>query len=174
MRQANRRARLPRLLTALALGAALVACNPLDSLRQARGEGPALRPQQRPVEGAVRLDSDVEAPEIFRAEDEALWDGRPSLGGVWVAAPDVREPERVLMRNLDNGVTTIGALFRRERITPGPPLQLSSEAAVALGILAGAPTRIEVVALKEGEPQQAAAAAEAMPETAAPVDVKTP
>ena len=104
-----------------------------------------------PEPGTTLLERDVEAPEIFAATDSALWDGRPSLGGIWVAAPDVTDPERVLMRNPANGMSVVGALFRRERITPGPALQLSSEAAVALGILAGAPTEIAVVALREAE-----------------------
>ncbi|MEM8825155.1 MAG: SPOR domain-containing protein [Pseudomonadota bacterium] len=97
------------------------------------------------------IERDVEAPEVFRAQDRALWDGRPSLGGVWVAAPSVPEPERVIIRNEENGKFVIGALFNRERDNPGPPLQLSSEAAIALGIIAGSPTSIDVVALRREE-----------------------
>lgn len=91
---------------------------------------------------------DVEAPELFQATDMALWDGRPSLGGVWVASSDVKDPQRVLMRNPANGKSVVGALFRRERENPGPRLQLSSDAATALGLLAGQPGKISVVALK--------------------------
>ncbi|MGR3743029.1 MAG: SPOR domain-containing protein [Pseudooceanicola nanhaiensis] len=94
---------------------------------------------------------DVEAPEVFAAAEQGLWDGRPSLGGVWVAHPDVTEPERVLIRNPANGKTVIGALFRREREIPGPRLQASSDAAVALGMLAGAPVTLDVVALRREE-----------------------
>jgi hypothetical protein len=106
--------------------------------------------------GSVEIDArDVEAPEVFRTEAPALWDGRPSLGGTWVAAPDVQDPERVVMRNPETGASVIGALFRRERANPGPPLQLSSEAAAALGILAGMPTVIEVVALRRDAVEEA-------------------
>lgn len=91
---------------------------------------------------------DVEAPEIFAANEAGLWDGRPSLGGVWVAHPDVKEPERGIIRNEANGQFVIGALFRKERQTPGPRLQVSSDAAAALGMLAGAPTNLDVVALR--------------------------
>lgn len=98
-----------------------------------------------PRDGETR---DVEAPEIFAEAETGLWDGRPSLGGVWVAYPDVPEPERVVIRNVENGSSVIGALFRRERDNPGPRFQISSDAAEALNILAGAPTGIEVVALK--------------------------
>jgi len=80
--------------------------------------------------------------------DSGLWDGRPSLGGVWVAHPDVDEPERVIIRNTVNDRFVIGALFRRERDNPGPALQVSSDAAEALGMLAGAPSTLSVVALR--------------------------
>lgn len=94
---------------------------------------------------------EVEAPEIFQTTDSALWDGRPSLGGIWVASPDVTNPERVVMVNPATGKTVTGALFRRERENPGPKLQISSDAAEALGILAGQPTTLRVTALRKQE-----------------------
>jgi len=94
------------------------------------------------------VERDIEAPEVFSAKEQGLWDGRPSLGGVWVAHPDVDDPERVIIRNESNGKFVVGALFRREREIPGPKLQISSDAAAALGILAGAPTGLNVVALR--------------------------
>ncbi|MGL4321854.1 MAG: SPOR domain-containing protein [Paracoccaceae bacterium] len=109
------------------------------------------------------VDRDVEAPEVFQTSDTALWDGRPSLGGVWVASPDATDPERVILRNPSNGQFVIGALFRRERDNPGPKLQISSDAAEALGALAGQPVEISVTALRREE------APEAAPSVAAPV-----
>jgi cell division protein FtsN len=115
---------------------------------------------------------DVKAPEIFSRTDKALWDGRPSLGGVWVAHASVKDPQRVVMRNPENGREVTGALFRREIDNPGPSLQLSSDAAEALGLLAGQPATIEVVALKRVEappapaPQATATAAAAAPAAA--------
>jgi cell division septation protein DedD len=97
------------------------------------------------------IERDVEAPEIFFNKGPGLWDGRPSLGGVWVAHPDVKEPERVIIRNSATDKFVVGALFRRERATPGPKIQVSSDAAEALGMLAGAPTELSVVALKREE-----------------------
>ncbi len=94
------------------------------------------------------IERDVEAPDVFSATESGLWDGRPSLGGVWVAHPDVAEPERVIIRNTTNGQFVIGALFRREREIPGPRLQTSSDAAAALGMLAGAPVQLNVTALR--------------------------
>jgi cell division septation protein DedD len=97
------------------------------------------------------VERDVEAPEVFSVEEQGLWDGRPSLGGVWVAHPTVKDPERVIIRNPANGKFVIGALFRRERDNPGPKLQVSSDAAAALGMLAGAPAQLSVVALRREE-----------------------
>lgn len=94
---------------------------------------------------------DVESPEVFSVSEAGLWDGRPSLGGVWVAYPDVTTPERVIIRNTANGKSVTGALFRREREIPGPRLQASSDAAAALGMLAGAPVKLNVVALRREE-----------------------
>lgn len=113
---------------------------------------------EMPAEGAAAtapagpaqrvIERDVEAPDVFQQQEAGLWDGRPSLGGVWVAHPAATDPERVLIRNTRTGATVIGALFRRERDNPGPRFQVSSEAAGALGILAGAPTDIQVTALR--------------------------
>lgn len=94
---------------------------------------------------------EVERADIFSAEELALWDGRPSLGGLWVAHPDVGDPERVRITNNTNGQSVLGALFRRERANPGPRIQLSSDAAGALGILAGQPTELNIVVIRQEE-----------------------
>ncbi len=91
---------------------------------------------------------DIEAPEEFSLTAQGLWDGRPSLGGVWVAHADVDAPGRVLIRNTATGEQITGALFRRERETPGPSIQVSSDAAEAIGLVAGNPQTLEVVALR--------------------------
>ncbi len=102
--------------------------------------------------GSTRLVArDVEAPDVFQVTSGGLWDGRPSLGGVWIAHPDVKDPERVIIRNQANGKFVIGALFRRERENPGPVLQVSSDAADALGMLAGQPSDLNVTALRRQE-----------------------
>jgi cell division septation protein DedD len=121
--------------------------------------------------GGQVIERDVEAPEVFDAAEAGLWDGRPSLGGVWVAHPDVSEPERVLIRNAANGNEVIGALFRRERENPGPRIQVSSDAAAELGMLAGQPAELSVVALRreqvEVAPPPSADPAEATAESLA-------
>lgn len=124
--------------------------------------------------GTTRLvERDVEAPEVFQVTEAGLWDGRPSLGGVWVAHPDVGEPERVIIRNTDNSKFVIGALFRRERDNPGPAIQVSSDAADALGMLAGAPAQLNVTALRrEAQPEEEPVPAPTA-DIAAPEDVET-
>ncbi|KIN60667.1 Sporulation related [Sulfitobacter noctilucae] len=118
------------------------------------------------------VERDVEAPEVFSATDQGLWDGRPSLGGVWVAHPDVSDPERVIIRNEANGKFVIGALFRKERDLPGPKLQISSDAAAALEILAGAPAPLNVTALRREEaPEPAEETTDPGETIAAPADV---
>jgi cell division septation protein DedD len=108
-------------------------------------------PQARSGNSVKLVERDVEAPDVFQVTDMGLWDGRPSLGGVWVAHPDVKEPERVIIRNMSNSAFVIGALFRRERETPGPALQVSSDAAAALEMLAGALAQLNVTALRREE-----------------------
>ena len=94
---------------------------------------------------------DVERPDIFNVTEAALWDGRPSLGGVWVAHPDISEPERVILTNTKNGKSVPGALFRRERNNPGPRIQASSDAAAALGMIAGQPVDLKVLVVRQEE-----------------------
>ncbi len=94
---------------------------------------------------------DVERPDIFNTTEEALWDGRPSLGGIWVAHPDVTTPERAVVTNNTTNQRIAAALFRREHANPGPRIQLSSDAAAALNILAGAPTEVTIVAVRPEE-----------------------
>ena len=116
------------------------------------------------------VERDVEAPDAFQVTEPGLWDGRPSLGGVWVAHPDVTEPERVIIRNQANGSFVIGALFRRERDNPGPALQVSSDAAAALEMLAGSPTQLQVTALRREEVSEVPEA-EPVSEFEAPADI---
>lgn len=142
----------------LAAALALSACEPgANPFKAAPKEGAAAT-EARPQKSTRLVDRDVEAPQVYQVSADALWDGRPSLGGVWVASVDVKDPERVIMRNPANGKFVIGALFRRERDNPGPPLQISSDAAEALGLLAGQPGKISVTALRREEAPEAAPA----------------
>lgn len=97
------------------------------------------------------IERDVEAPEVFQVADKGLWDGRPSLGGVWVAHPDATDPERVIIRNTTNAKFVVGVLYRPERQQPGPAFQVSSDAADSLEMLAGQPADLNVTALRSEE-----------------------
>lgn len=140
------------------------------------GNAAANETTDAPQQSVQLVERDVEAPGAFQVTEAGLWDGRPSLGGVWVAHPDVTEPERVIIRNQANGTFVIGALFRRERDNPGPSLQVSSDAASALEMLAGSPAQLQVTALRReevAETPEAQPTAEFEPPTdiaAAPID----
>lgn len=137
------------------------------------GGDKAADPAKEAQQSVKLIERDVEAPDVFQVTEEGLWDGRPSLGGVWVAHPDVKSPERVIIRKPSDGKFVIGALFRRERANPGPRLQVSSDAAAALGMLAGQPAELNVTALRREEvaPEQAEASPDTETDGAAPGDI---
>ena len=143
-----------RLSLALLMSTALVACDETGNL--SFGGAPDVATEDDATSAAAAssgklVERDVEAPSVFQVTEPGLWDGRPSLGGVWVAHPSAVDPERVIIRNPANGKFVIGALFRRERENPGPALQVSSDAAEALGMLAGSPVTLNVTALRKEE-----------------------
>ncbi|MEP3300228.1 MAG: SPOR domain-containing protein [Pseudoruegeria sp.] len=153
----------------LLVAAAAVSLSACDDVTNPFGGGSDTVSSSSGTQTSVELvERDVEAPDVFQLTDKGLWDGRPSLGGVWVAHPDAKDPERVIIRNEGNGKFVIGALFRRERESSGPVLQLSSDAADALGILAGQPETLNVTALRKEEvktePEATATADLAAPE----------
>jgi cell division septation protein DedD len=67
----------------------------------------------------------------------------------------------------------IGALFKRERDNPGPSLQISSDAAAALGLLAGQPAKINVTALRREEEKTNLDAKQPILDTAETVKTET-
>ena len=161
------------ILGAVALAGCEAGTNPFKS-----GPAPDAAPATAAApSGAGRATgADVEAPDVFKITAQGLWDGRPSLGGVWVASPDAKDPERVIIRNDATGETVIGALFRRERENPGPPIQISSDAAEALGLLAGQPAKVTITALRREDetPAAAPAAAETPAKAGAPKTAAAP
>ncbi|MFB9150626.1 SPOR domain-containing protein [Roseovarius ramblicola] len=159
---------LGRLLSA-ALGLVLLAgCDESGNFALLQPEGGEQAATAEAGTRSTRLvERDVEAPEVFQATAMGLWDGRPSLGGVWVAHPDAEAPERVIIRNTATGKFVIGALFRRQREVPGPAFQVSSDAASALGLLAGAPQQLNVTALRREEAPAEPAGEEAGDDAAA-------
>ena len=153
-----------RLSVALIAALALTGCQDGQSFSEMFKSKP--KDEQIDTRSTKLVERDVEAPEIFSATEAGLWDGRPSLGGIWAAHPDVADPDRVIIRNNTNGKFVIGALYRREREIPGPRIQISADAAAALGMLAGQPVELNVTALRREE------VAEEIPAETASVDTQ--
>ena len=116
---------------------------------------------QRPLSGeglsassSKLIERDIEAPEVFQLTGSGLWDGRPSLGGVWVAHTSAQAAERVIIRNGESGKFVIGALFRSDSVKEDLRFQMSADTAQALGVLVGQSVNLEVTALR---PQDATA-----------------
>lgn len=126
----------------------LAACSPEFQLGGSGEVAPALSTRLAQADATAL---EVEAPDVYFSEERGLWDGRPSLGGVWIAHTEASDPQRVLITNQTNGETVVGALFRRERDNFGPPFMISSDAAAALNVVAGQPTDLTVVALRRNE-----------------------
>lgn len=145
----------PALFPARRLGLALITAAALAGCQDGDGFSGMFKPRPQGEVSDSRttklVERDVEAPEVFSATEAGLWDGRPSLGGIWAAHPDVADPDRVIIRNQSNGKFVIGALYRREREIPGPRIQISADAAAALGMLAGQPVELNVTALRREE-----------------------
>ncbi len=157
---------------AFAMLVALSACDASGKFNFLPAKGDAGEGAATPDTSVRLVERDVEAPEVFQVTELGLWDGRPSLGGVWVAHPSVKTPERVIIRNQKNGKFVIGALFRRENANPGPKLQVSSDAAAALGLLAGQPATLNVTALRREEVPIAPPRAASKPAAAGKIDAK--
>lgn len=87
------------------------------------------------------------APELFEATGLAVWDGKRTLQGIWVAHPLAKSARRVRIFNSDNGQAVDGALFKRDQALGGASVLISSEAAQLLGMQAGSPAELRIVAV---------------------------
>lgn len=94
-------------------------------------------------------EDDKKVPQVFEITEVAMWDGRPSIGDVWVAVPEAIQPERVQIKNEDTGLSIRGAMFvRHEPAKPDAPIKLSKGAAIALGITPNQPAMLTVTAIR--------------------------
>lgn len=93
-------------------------------------------------------------PEGFETAGFAVWDGARTLQGIWVAHPKARQARRVRVINSETGRGVDGALFRRDTRIGGPPILISSEAALALDLKPNVTSKLVIVALKPGEQRQ--------------------
>lgn len=117
-------------------------------------------PQLPPVDPALysgefdgRLDERLElVPEEFAARGDTRWNGARTLAGIWIAHPAAARTMRARIFNLSTGRAADGAIFRREGMAPDAPLQISSDAAQALGMRVNRTSEIVIVALRQPEP----------------------
>ena len=92
-----------------------------------------------------------EKPEILDISAAVIWDGNQTLGGNWISHPDVDGPERVLIKNLSNGKSIIGAIFHQTKKMKTGPALISSDAARALNIAQKKQTKVQIVAVRVPE-----------------------
>ena len=104
--------RIGGLLLALSSVTALSACQDGEGFSLLKGK-PAGEESAAAERAGEVIERDVEAPEVFSVNEDGLWDGRPSLGGVWVAHPSVKDPERVMIRNPANGKFVVKLIFEK-------------------------------------------------------------
>jgi len=96
----------------------------------------------------VKLD---EKPEILDISTSVIWDGDQTLGGNWISHPNVASPERVLIKNIANGKSIVGAVFQQTKKTKTGSALISSDAAKALNIAQNEKTKVQIVAVRAPE-----------------------
>lgn len=124
---------------------AIAACEPVVESQQA--PAPSQTPTATTTQAAA-VEVATPRPDLYSVRALAAWDGRPSLGGAWIAHPDVTSAERASITEVATGRTITAALFRRDPSIPGPPFQLSADAAQQLGIQPGVSVELDVVAVR--------------------------
>ena len=89
-----------------------------------------------------------EKPKILDISATVIWDGSQTLGGNWVSHPNVKSPERVLIKNTNNGKSVVGAVFQQTKNPNEGLAAISSDAAKALSISKNDETKLQLVAIK--------------------------
>ena len=92
-----------------------------------------------------------EKPEILDISASVIWDGDQTLGGNWISHPNVASPERVLIKNIANGKSIVGAVFQQTKKTKTGSALISSDAAKALDIAQNEKTKVQIVAVRAPE-----------------------
>ena len=76
-----------------------------------------------------------------------IWDGSQTLGGNWLSHPNIKSPERVLIKNTTNGKSVVGAVFQQTKNPNEGLAAISSDAAKALNISKNDETKLQLVAI---------------------------
>ena len=92
-----------------------------------------------------------EKPEILDISATVIWDGEKTLGGNWISHPKVGSPERVLIKNISNGKSIVGAVFQQTQKIETGSVAISSDAARALDISQNNQTKVQIIALRVAE-----------------------
>ena len=92
-----------------------------------------------------------EKPEILDISASVIWDGDQTLGGNWISHPDTTNPERVLIKNISNGKSIVGAVFQQTKKMKTGSALISSDAAKALDIAQNEKTKVQIVAVRAPE-----------------------
>lgn len=92
-----------------------------------------------------------EKPEILDISASVIWDGEQTLGGNWISHPNVDSPERVLIKNISNGKSVVGAIFQQTKKMETENAVISSDAARALGISKNNQTKVQIIAVRVAE-----------------------
>jgi len=88
-----------------------------------------------------------EKPKILDISTSVIWDGSQTLGGNWVSHPNIKSPERVLIKNLNNGRSIVGAVFQQTKNLNKGPAAISSDAAKALGVSKNNEIKLQIIAI---------------------------
>ena len=135
------------------LSVGLVACGPVDVGRDASqlpGVG-VVEEDTLPDTGATVPAAVTTAPEVLQLSGFADWNGNRTIPGLWVAHPRVKKPIDARVVDGESGRHVDVRLFRAEARDRGDAITLSSDAAKALGLVAGRRTKLSIVALVPGD-----------------------
>ena len=88
-----------------------------------------------------------EEPKFLDISASVIWDGSQTLGGNWVSHPNIKSPERVLIKNTTNGKSVVGAIFQQTKNLNKGLAAISSDAAKALGVSKNNETKLQIVAI---------------------------
>ena len=128
---------IAKFLLVLSFVSTIVGCNPLTNLSKSTKNT-----------SNITLD---EKPEILDLSASVIWDGEQTLGGNWISHPDVDSPERVLIKNISNGKSIVGAIFQQTKKMKTGPAVISSDAAKALNIAQNDQTKVQIIAVRAAE-----------------------
>jgi hypothetical protein len=128
---------IAKFLLVLSFVSTIVGCNPLTN-------------KSKSTKNTSNITLD-EKPEILDLSASVIWDGEQTLGGNWISHPDVDSPERVLIKNISNGKSIVGAIFQQTKKMNTGPAVISSDAAKALNIAQNDQTKVQIIAVRAAE-----------------------